>query len=76
MTQLTDALLVVVPQGRWAFWDSTRMRGRPAQHAVLPRQPKTLCGRSCEGWEISGRQGSDGVTCKLCLRVMKRMEEA
>lgn len=73
--------IVVVPNGRYVFWESANMRGSPACHAVDPSKAKrTLCGKNPYGWDVYTSRG-DGyrkapkVDCKNCLRAIRSVNK-
>lgn len=66
-------ILAVVPSGRWAYWESANLRGRPATHAIdlTGDQGRTLCGKNPDGWNWYGIP-VEQINCKVCLRMSQK----
>ena len=69
-------LIIVTPTG---YFPPSKLRtGRPATHACVQGERKTLCGREALGWmvqnfDIEGFMfhGENMVSCKICLHIMR-----
>jgi hypothetical protein len=54
------------PGGVWTQYHSKHLRGKPAIHAVLAGNNRTLCGHTIQGWSFIGLDVSD-INCRRCL---------
>ena len=69
------SLIIVTPTG---YFPASKFRtGRPATHACVLGERKTLCGREALGWMVQNFDqegfmfhGANMVSCKICLHIM------
>jgi hypothetical protein len=71
---------MIVPNGRWTYWESSNMRGSPANHILDSSSGRTFCGRDAEGWDrpywLDVAEMDRTQPCKVCLRVWRRSSDA
>ena len=66
-------LIAAVPSLPYTQLESVNLRGYPAIHAI-GKSELTLCGKNPEGWNVLGMLLKD-VNCKVCLRIMERLND-